>query len=171
MRIFEYSFPAKLILKYSFIPLSVIMIIYILYALGGLLNSWFFIFPLSIHILLLYIIIKFYIKIKKYFPFTIESNSEKIICKNFLGKKNEVEIRFPEIEDISGGIFNGNYSRPIYITAAAGKIKIGIYRHLENYDELLKIILSSVSKELYDNLLKKMEKSAGFSKSKNKKAL
>ncbi|NLT51510.1 MAG: hypothetical protein GXX85_11390 [Ignavibacteria bacterium] len=171
MKIFEYSFPAKLILKYSFIPLSVIMIIYIFYSLGGLLNSWFFIFPLIIHLLLFYIIIRFYVKIKEYFPFKIEINSEKIVCENFLGKKDNVEIKFTEIEDISGGIFNGNYSRPIYITAADGKIKIGIYRHLKNYNELLKIILSSVSKELYNDLLKKMEKSAGFSKSKNKKAL
>lgn len=171
MKSFKYSFPAKIILKYGYAPLSLVLIIYIIFSVAAVFQSWNYIFPLLINILFFYIVIRFYLKLKKYFPFKIEIDSEKLVFSDFLVKKEPVVIKFDEIEDITGGIFSGNAARPIYIISNNKNIQIGIYRHVKEFNELLKLILSNVKQDVYNSLLKKMEDIASdYKKKRNKKA-
>ncbi|MFZ1290552.1 MAG: hypothetical protein WAR79_10700 [Melioribacteraceae bacterium] len=87
----------------------------------------------------------------KTFPFKIETNNEEMICSDFVINDRKVTIKHSDITDINGGIFSGRTYKPLYIIT--DETKVGISPHLKNYNELLKIILTNVSKQLYLKLL------------------
>lgn len=102
----------------------------------------------------------------KSFPFKISIDNEKMICSDFvIGNKN-IEIEHLAIKDIQGGIFSGRAYMPLYIITDNNKI--GISPHLKDYNKLLTIILTNISKELYENLLDSIKKIAHDNTPKNK---
>jgi hypothetical protein len=133
-------------------------------------GDWYYIFPFAIHLLLLYVTLRFYKKVRKYFPFKIEMDTENIICSEFLGRKDTISFKLSDVDEIKGGIFSGNNGRPIYIISSSQNIQIGVYRHIIDFNDFLKLILSNVSQDLYNSLMKKMEEMAeGYRKRKTKK--
>lgn len=89
-----------------------------------------------------------------------------MICSDFIINNRKVKIKHSEIIEISGGIFAGRSYTPLYIQTE--NEKIGISPHLKNYNELLKIILTNVTKEVYMKLLSKVEKNSIIKTKKNK---
>jgi hypothetical protein len=163
---FKYSFISKLFYKYSIILVNLLLLLYLFFSIFAITQDWKFIFPLLINLILVYILNRYYLKIYKSFPFKIIADNEKIICSDFILKDRTLEIHHSEITKITGGIFSGSKFMPLYISTS--KTKIGISRHIINYNELLKIVLSNIPKELYLNLLDNIQKNAISNKSKMK---
>ena len=91
------------------------------------------------------------------FPFEISSDNEKIICTNFLLSKKVIELRIDDIDKLTGGIFSGYPTRPVYLYNTKQNITIGIYANVGKFPELLKTILQNVKEDLYKDLLKKID--------------
>lgn len=102
----------------------------------------------------------------KSFPFKISIDNEKMICTDFVIGNKKIEIEHLAIKDIKGGIFSGRAYMPLYIITDHNKI--GISPHLKDYNKLLTIILTNISKELYENLLDSIKKIAHDNTPKNK---
>ncbi len=173
MKEFKYSFFARFIYRYANLFITALLLISALIALGGTFKNWLYVFPLAVHVLLIYVINRFYINVYKHFPFIIQADNEKMICKDFMNRRKVFEIKHSEIEKIEGGIFTGNPMRPVYITTNSG-VKIGINQHMKGYNKLLTIILSNIPKELYQQLLKKiqdLEPPAKIKKARSKRAV
>ncbi|MFH1194349.1 MAG: hypothetical protein V1720_01475 [bacterium] len=107
---------------------------------------------------------KHYINMYKIFPNKIEIDNMRMICSEFLIGNHSIEIKLADIEEIKGGMFGGNMSRPIYIRNQSKGIVIGLSPHIKNNKQLLKIILSNISNELYISLLTQMKELNGEQK-------
>ncbi|MCB9247108.1 MAG: hypothetical protein H6613_00440 [Ignavibacteriales bacterium] len=92
------------------------------------------------------------------FPFRIDINNEEMLCSDFVFNNREIKIKHSEIENISGGIFSGRAYMPLYIKTK--DTVIGISPHIKDYNKLLTLILTNVPKELYESLLKSIQKIA-----------
>ena len=82
MQTFKYSFFPKLIYKYGIIPANLILLFYLIGSSMGLVNDWLFLLPLVLSGIMMYALNKFYLKIYRTFPFTIDVDNEKLICKD-----------------------------------------------------------------------------------------
>lgn len=158
MKVFRYGFLAKIIYRYGIVPINLILLFYLFVSILAFDNDWKFIFPIFINIILLYSINRFYIKVFKLFPFQIEINNEKMICSDFMIKNRKVEIFHSDIATITGGIFSGRSFAPLYITTE--NERIGISPHIKDFNKLLTIMLTNISKELYESLLETIKKVA-----------
>lgn len=175
MMIFKYSFIPRIIYRWMNIPVSFLLIIHVIISFMYITQNVYLLIPLIINLLVIYYLNKFYFFSYKHFPFEIKADNEKIICQDFLDSSKEITIFLKDITEIRGGLFSGNLARPIYISD--GKNLIGFHSHLKNSNKLLTIILSNISKELYDSLLEKLKlKNENFqlklkkkNKSRNKK--
>ncbi len=167
MRTFTYSLFAKLFYRYANIPITLLLLLSLLTALGGMYSSWFYIIPVVVDIIIVYAINRYYIKSYSRFPYRIEADNEKIVCSDFFFSSKIIELDHSSITRITGGIFSGNIARPIYLYNDDNDIIIGFNNHLKDYDKLLTIILSNIKQELYNDLLDKAKQS-GISKWKKK---
>ncbi len=158
MKTFKYKTISKLFYKYGVIPANLILLFYLIGSIIGFTGNWLFVIPLFISGIMIYVLNKFYIKIYKSFPFKIDINNEKLICSDFMIKNKVVEIQHSEITKISGSIFSGRTYLPLNITTKDEEI--GISPHIKDYNDLLKVILTNIPKELYESLLNDITKFA-----------
>lgn len=155
MKTFTYSAFARLFYRYANIPITLILLLSLLTALGGLYTSWIYIIPTVVDIIIIYVVNRYYIKSYKRFPYKIEVDNEKMICTDYFFSRKQIELDHSSITKITGGIFSGNIARPIYLHEKKNNIVIGFNSHLKDYDKLLTIILSNIKQELYNDLLTK----------------
>ncbi len=158
MKTFKYSFLPKQIYRYANIPANLIMLFYLLASILGMQHDWKFVFPLLINLILLYVLNKFYFRMYKTFPFKVQINNEEMICSDFVLNNREVKIKLLDIKEITGGIFTGRAFMPLYIKT--DNEKLGFSPHMKDFNNLLKIILTNVTKELYESLLERITKIA-----------
>jgi len=145
----------RLLYKYGNFPVTLLLVIHAVYIILGITQNTFMIFPLLIYVILLYLVNRHYLKIYKQFPFIIDIDNEKIICSDFM-IGNQIEIKHGNISNIEGSIFGGNPVKPLYVYDKENNTKIGIYSSMKDFDKLLTIILSNVKKELYEELVEKV---------------
>lgn len=157
MKVFGYPFIARLIYQYANIPISLMLLIYLIYSLNALVHSWMFIFPVLINLGLLYLINRFYFSIYKRFPYKIQIEDTGIICSEFPFSNKVVQMEYENIDDITGGIFSGKYEKPINLHDSQNKNIISFSIHLKGYNDLLTIILSNIRKDVYQQALKKFK--------------
>lgn len=153
MKTFTYSVFARLFYRYANIPITILLLLSLLTALGGMYTSWIYIIPTVVDLLIIYVVNRYYIKSYGRFPYKIEADNEKIICSDYFFRNKQIELDHISITKITGGIFSGNIARPIYLHDENNNIVIGFNNHLKNYDKLVTIILANVKQELYDDLL------------------
>lgn len=163
MKKFNYGFIMEMFYKFGNIPVTLLLVIHFFYILIGLNQKTYLIFPILIYVILVYLINRQYFKVYKVFPFSIEVDNEKMICKDFLLRK-DVEIKLENISKIEGSIFGGNPVKPLYIFDEKNNVKIGIYSSMKNFDKLLTIVLSNVNKNLYEELIQKVKMPKGKKK-------
>lgn len=157
MHTFTYPFIQKLIYRYGNIPVSLLMLFHLVASFYFLLHEWYFPLYAVFNLAILFAVNKYFFKTYKLFPFKIMADNEKIVCTNFFLSKKKVEILHENISQVSGGIFSGHLTRPMYITDSSQNIKIGFYPHAGDFNKLLTIILQNIPHELYEELLEKIK--------------
>lgn len=153
MEHYHYSFIAKIIYRYGNIIATILLSIQLLTSIIGMFAKWYFVFPALINLIIIIILNKYYIKTYRLFPFSIIADNEKIICGNFFLSDKKFEIKHADIDKLSGGIFSGYPTRPIYIHDGRQNITIGFYSHVGNFQKLTTKILQNIPKKLYDELM------------------
>lgn len=157
MQTFKYRFFAKLIYRYGNIPATLLLLIQLYISITVIPRDWVFIFPVLLSLGMLYFLNKVYIKMYKTFPHIIEADNTKMICSDFLIRDRKIEIKMTDIDEITGGMFSGNILRPVYLKSRSTGIVIGLSPHIKNYKLLLKLILSNIRNELYNELLMRIQ--------------
>lgn len=157
MKIFRYPFFARLVYHYANIPISLLLIIYLIFSLNAVIYNWVYIFPIIINLLLLSLLNRFYFRVYKKFPAEIQTDHNKLICSSFPFSKKIVHLEYRNITDITGGIFSGTYEKPIYLNDSKNKITIVFSSHINGYNDLLRTILSNINKDVYENALQKFK--------------
>ncbi len=161
MEYFRYSFFAKLIFRYGNIIVTPLLLIQLISSAFYLFQKWYFIFPIIINAGLIFLLNRFYYKTYKLFPFFIQADNKKIICRNFFLSKKVLEIKYEDIDNIDGGIFNGYPTRPIYLRDGKHGVTIGFYSYIGDFRKLITKLLQNIPQDLYDELAKKLNKWEG----------
>lgn len=158
METYKYSFISKIIYRYGNIIASFMLLIHLASSIYYIQEKIIFIIPTLINLALIFILNKYFIKTYKLFPFEINVVSNKLICKDFFMSKKNLEIEFKNIDKLSGGIFSGYPTRPIYIHDKTQNITIGFYSHLSNFQKLLTTILQNIPEKLYNELMENIRR-------------
>lgn len=156
MENYTYSFFARVVYRYGNFIATFLLSIHLLSSIYLITEKWTFIIPAIINAGIIFYINKYYLKTYRLFPFDIQSDNEKLICKDFFLSKKKVEIKFKDIDYLKGGIFSGYPTRPIYIHDKEQDITIGFYSHVNNFQKLLTLILQNIPENIYNELMKKI---------------
>lgn len=157
MQTFTYSFFWKITYRYGNLVVSLLLLLYIFPVALQLDKNLIFLLPFIISLLLLYYINKSYFTFYKLVPFVIEADEQKLECKNFLFRNKTVTIYYKDIESLTGGIFDGKYRGLLKVCDGKNKICIGFFDRMQNSSKLVTLILSKVDKNIYDDIINKLE--------------
>lgn len=166
---FKYSPVSKLIYRYANFPITLFLLLYMVSSFAFMFREWIYVFPFLLNLVIIIVLNRHYIRTYKFFPFRIDINNGKMICKDYFKKSKEVEINLADIDEIEGGVLSGTPAKPIYIHDAKNDVVVGISPHLKNSNKLVTIILSNINKPLYDQVLKRMQELNIPKKQKDKK--
>lgn len=153
---FTYPLIPKLIYRYANIPVTFVLLMYLFISVMALRISSISIIPAFINILLIYFVNRYYFRLYRLFPYKIEVDDQKMICSDFPFSKKIVQIKFEDIEKITGSIFNGFKNKPIHIYDGKQNVTIAFSLHLKKINDLLTIILVKIRKEKSEELLFKL---------------
>lgn len=90
-------------------------------------------------------------------PYKIEADDEKMVCTDFIFSDKEVVIYYNDIESLSGGIFDGKLRGIMKVCDGKNQICIGFSDKMKDSKKLITIILSKVRKEIYDDVIGKLQ--------------
>lgn len=153
MQVFEYPFFIKLLYRFGNIPVTVLLLIYLVLSVTRVDNDLVYIIPIVVTFGLIYFINKRYISLYQVLPYKIIADDEKIICSNFLFRNKEVIVYYKDIDSMSGGIFSGKLRGLMQLCDGRNKICIGFFENIRNVKSLQTLILSRVNKNVYDNVV------------------
>ncbi len=168
MKRFDYSFFGKLIYKYMYLPVLLLFGIQLGFALYGMKYDSANALPAIINMAILYIIFRFYNRIRKNIPFVIEINNGEITGYGYLMNKKILKENIKDIIKIDGGIFSGKPASPVLIYFKDGEI-FGVLPHLKNYTDFISEILQKVDKKIHDETVLKIKEVADSRMKKKKK--
>jgi hypothetical protein len=153
MQVFEYPVFLKLLYRFGNIPVTILLLVYLIISVTRLDNDPVYIIPVVVTLGLIYFINKRYLFLYQVLPYKIIADDEKLICTNFLFRSKEVVIHYKDIESITGGIFSGKLRGLMQVCDGRNKICIGFFDNIKNVKALQTIILSRISKDVYDSII------------------
>ncbi len=168
-KIFTYPFVAQIIYKHVSYPILLLFGIqlgYSVYLLGASLTN---LIPATINLVILIVVFKYYSNISKNIPFKIKVENNKLHCSQFGYSKKEVVLPLDKISGIEGGIFSGKATRPVYVFSESENVMIGVLPHLKDYNNFISLLLQSVDKEMFNDLIKGINDKADAMLNKRKK--
>ena len=154
MQVFTYPLFYKIILRFGNIPLTILLIFYLIPSAVYIDKNPVLAIPLIISAFLIYFLNKQYITLYKIIPYKITIQDGKLICSDFLFSKKEVVINVEDIEKLRGGIFEGKLKGVQKIFDGKNKIYVGYFNKLKNSHLLGTILLSKVKRAVYDEVIK-----------------
>lgn len=157
MQIFLYPFYTKFIYRFGNIIATLLLILYVIPVVIGLDQNRYLIIPLLISFFFLYYINRKYFTLYKVMPYKIEADDEKMVCTDFIFSDKEVVIYYNDIESLSGGIFDGKLRGIMKVCDGKNQICIGFSDKMKDSKKLITIILSKVRKEIYDDVIGKLQ--------------
>ena len=154
---FTYPFLFRIIFRLGNIFVTAVIIVYsipLYYFLDG---KPIMAFPLLINLAIIYFLNRHYFKLYKILPYKIESDDERIICSKYFLSKKDVMIYYNDISLLSGGLFENKISGLMKVCDGKNNVCIGFYQRLNNSNKLATILLSKVNRNLYDDVLEKIQ--------------
>ncbi len=161
---FEYPLYAKFFYRYAVIPLSIILLVYLIMMIFGAGEHPVYIALIIIDALILYGANYQYYKSYKLLPFVIETGDEKLTASNFMPGVKKAEIKYSDIDDISGGVFGYNPKGLIFVHDGVQNRTIALHPSMTDINTLLRIIISKLDKDLRGVLLTRLNRQEEESK-------
>ena len=154
MKVFTYPIFYKIIIRYGNIPLTLLLIFYLIPSVIYVDEHLILLIPLIISSLLIFFLNKLYLTLYKIIPYKIVEDNEKLICSEFLFSNKEVVIDFNNIVKLKGGIFEGKLHGILKVYDGKNNIYIGYFNKIKNSKLLGTLLLTKVSKSVYDEVIK-----------------
>jgi hypothetical protein len=152
----EYKYPLffKFLYRFGNIPLTVLLVLFLLPVVINLDKDLFLLIPMVINLLMIYFLNRFYIFLYKIVPFKINVGDDMITCTEFIFSDKKIEILFRDIESLKGGLFEGRLNGVMRINSI-NNLTVGFFNSIENSKELETIVLSRVNHDVYDEVIRK----------------
>ncbi|MFB3055738.1 MAG: hypothetical protein ACE1ZQ_01080 [Ignavibacteriaceae bacterium] len=153
MQTFTYSPIFKIIFRFGNILVTLLLSIYLIPVFYYIDQKIILFLPLIIAVIILYMVNKTYLTYYKILPYNIEADDEKMICSDFLFSKKIVKIYFKDIDMLRGGVFSGRSSGIMKLRDSKSNLQVGFSQKIKNSEKLIALILSKVSKDLYNEVI------------------
>jgi len=153
MQTFTYSFIFKIIFRFGNVLVTLLLSIYLIPVFYYIDQNIILFLPLIIAVIILYMVNRTYLTYYKILPYKIEADDEKMMCSDFLFSKKVVTIYFKDIDMLRGGVFSGRSSGIMKLRDSKSKLQIGFSQKMKNSEKLIALILSKVSKDLYNEVI------------------
>ena len=153
MQSFTYSLLFKIIFRFGNIIVTLLLLIYLIPVFYYIDQNLILILPLIIGVIIIYMVNRTYLTYYLILPYKIKADDEKIICSDFLLSNKVVTIYFKDIEVLQGGVFSGRSSGIMKLRDSKSKLRVGFSQKMNNSEKLIALILSKVSKDLYDEVI------------------
>ncbi len=153
MQTFTYSLIFKIIFRFGNIFVTLLLSIYLIPVFYYIDQNIILALPLIIAGIILYMVNRTYLIYYKILPYKIEVDDEKIICSDFILSKKVVTIYYKDIDKLQGGVFSGRSSGIMKLRDNKSKLQVGFSQKMNNSEKLIALILSKVSKELYNEVI------------------
>jgi hypothetical protein len=153
MQSFTYSLIVKIIFRFGNIFVTLLLSIYLIPVFYYIDQNMILILPLIIGLIILYMVNRTYLTYYLILPYKIEVDDEKIICTDFLLSKKVVTIYYKDIDKLQGGVFSGRSSGIMKLRDGKSKLQVGFSQKMNNSEKLIALILSKVSKDLYNEVI------------------
>jgi hypothetical protein len=154
MKVFTYPIFYKIVLRFGNIPLTLLLIIYLIPSVIYVDKHPVLLIPLIISSLLIFFLNKLYLTLYKIIPYKIVEDNGKLICSEFLFSNKEIVIDFDNIIKLKGGIFEGKLHGILKVYDGKNNIYIGYFNKIKNSKLLGTLLLSKVNKSVYDEVVK-----------------
>jgi len=155
MRIFTYSLFYKLLYRYGNIPVTILLIIYLIPSVVNIDRDLWYLIPVILLLGLIYLLNKQYLNFYKIVPYRIEADDEKMMCTDFSFSDKEFTMYYRDIESLTGGVFDGRLSGVMKVYDRNNQVTIGFFNRLKNADKLQTLLLSKVPQKVYDDVVER----------------
>lgn len=156
MQTFTYSLIFKSIFRFGNIFITILLSIYLIPVFYYIDKSIYLFLPLIVAAIILYMVNRAYFIYYKIMPYKIEADDEKMICSDFLFSKRVVTIYYKDIDLLQGGVFSGRSSGIMKLRDGKSKLRVGFSQKMEKSEKLIALVLSKVSKDLYNEVIKNL---------------
>ena len=153
MQTFTYSLLFKIIFRFGNIIITLLISIYLIPVFYFIDQNTILFLPLIIGVIIIFMVNRAYLTYYLILPYKIEVDDEKMICSDFLLSEKVVTIYFKDIEVLQGGVFSGRSSGIMKLRDSKNKLQVGFSQKMNNSEKLIAMILSKVSKDLYDEVI------------------
>ncbi len=153
MQTFTYSLIFKIIFRFGNILVTLLLSIYLVPVFYYIDQKIILFIPLIIAGIILYMVNRTYLAYYKILPYKIEAEDEKMICSDFLFSNKVVTIYFKDIDLLRSGVFSGRSSGIMKLRDSKSKLQVGFSQKMKNSEKLIALILSKVSKDLYNDVI------------------
>jgi hypothetical protein len=153
MQAFTYSLLFKIIFRFGNIIVTLLISIYLIPVFYYIDQNTILFLPLIIGVIIIFMVNRAYLTYYLILPYKIDVDDEKMICSDFLLSKKVVTIYFKDIEALQGGVFSGRSSGIMKLRDSKSKLRVGFSQKINNSEKLIALILSKVSKDLYDEVI------------------
>ena len=153
MQTFTYSLLFKIIFRFGNIIVTFLISIYLIPVFYFIDQNTILFLPLIIGVIIIFMVNRAYLTYYLILPYKIDVDDEKMICSDFLLSKKVVTIYYKDIDKLQGGVFNGRSSGIMKLRDANSKLQVGFSQKINNSEKLIALILSKVSKDLYDEVI------------------
>jgi len=157
MQTFTYPFYTRIIYRYGNIAATVLLLLYLIPIIIGVDENRYLLIPLAASLFMIYFVNKKYLTLYKVMTYKIEANEDKLVCSDFVFSDRVVVIYFEDIESLSGGIFDGRLRGVMKVCDGKNQICIGFSDKIKDSKKLITLILSKVKKEVYDEVIEKLQ--------------
>jgi hypothetical protein len=157
MQLFTYPYLYKLLYRYGNIPVTIILVVYLVPAVVYLDRNLLYLIPVVLLLWMIYILNKHYLNLYKIVPYKIEGDEEKIVCTDFLFSGKEFTIYYSDVESLAGGIFDGRFSGVMKVCDRKNQVCIGFFNRLKNADKLETLLLSKVPRNVYEDVVERVK--------------
>lgn len=153
MQVFTYSFFYKVIYRFGNIPVTIILVVYLVLSIVNIDKELIYLLPVILLLVMIYLLNKHYLNLYKILPYKIQADEEKMICTNFIFSGKEFTIYYRDIESLRGGVFDGRLSGVMKVCDKNSQVCIGFFNRLKNADKLQILLLRKVPREVYDDVV------------------
>ncbi len=158
MQTFTYSLIFKIIFRFGNIFITILLSIYLIPVFYFIDQSIYLFFPLILAVIILYMVNRAYFTYYKIIPYKIEADDEKMICSDFLFSNKVVTIYYKDIDMLRGGVFSGRSTGIMKLLDNKSKLQVGFSQKMKYSEKLIALVLSKVSKDLYNEVINNLTK-------------
>jgi hypothetical protein len=154
-KVFTYPWALKMVYRYGNVAASFTLSLYLVPLIAGAGERVEYTFFALIVGIMIVAINWWFVKLYKIVPYRIESDEEKLVGTSYVFQSRRVEIRYQDVVELKGGIFEG---RPYGLMKVIDKegATIAFFHRLRRSKELQGEILRLAPRKVYDDVLEKL---------------